>query len=113
VLDDDWITEGIMFTFPVGQAVLIVDEDRGLQTTGKILGAATTDNALYIVLLDRPFPEVKAVLVNADNLRLLTCHWCRDTQLVTVTPFTGEQRDSNTIPTKPCPYCTEKEVVNG
>lgn len=100
-----------MFTYPVDQAVVIDGE-----TTGKILGPAfdVDINVHYIVLLDRPTDSAKAVVVHEDSLQLLTCHWCMDTQRVGFSPMTQGQHETETFPTKPCPYCTEEKVaING
>lgn len=115
--DDDWLMEGIMFTYPVDQAVIING-----RTTGKVLGTVQQHKEKrpwqgvglqYIVLLDQPTPGAKAIVVHEDDMQLLTCHWCRDTQLVPDTPFTIQQHYADELSTKPCPYCTEKAVVNG
>jgi len=94
-----------MFTYPVDQAVLISD-----MATGKVLGPASAANC-YIVELDSPLPGAKAIIVHEDDLRLLTCHWCRDTKKVAQTPFTREQQDTNTIPTRPCAECCREEAI--
>jgi hypothetical protein len=107
--DDDWIWRGIVFDYPIDQAVVFG------KTTGKIvgktfLGIATT--ATCIVLLDQPLPDgTKAVLVPADDLRLLTCHWCLDTKQVADTPFTTERYNADAILMKECPYCSERKPV--
>jgi hypothetical protein len=119
VQDYDEFLEGIMFAYPVDQAVLFTFF--GKTMTGKVLGQAP-DKGVYIVLLDQTLPDAKALLVHEDDMRLLTCRHCQDSQRVTVTGWTGEQAGwtapgvwdgPNTIPTKPCPYCTEKEVTCG
>jgi hypothetical protein len=107
-VSDEWIWRGIVFEYPIDQAVIF----NGV--TGKVLskvahihGVAVNDT--YIVMLDQPQSDgTKAVITHADALRLLSCHWCRDTHVVAVTPFTTEQYDTNAIPTKACPYCTER-----
>jgi hypothetical protein len=112
--DDDWLTEGIMFTYPVDQAVIIDGK-----VTGKVLGPAHDVNGQkigsvhYIVLLDRPTAEAKAVVAHEDSLQLLTCHWCMDTRRVPSGPFTKGQHDTDTFPKEPCPYCTESVVTHG
>lgn len=98
--------EGIAFMYPIDQAVLISEGNK----SGKVLSEPILGNH-YIVLLDHPGDGSKAVIVHGDGMQLVTCHWCRDSQEVPVTPITGEQYDSCTIPTKPCPYCTEKVEV--
>ena len=96
-----------MFVYPVDQAVMFTFF--GAEMTGKVLGQGP-DPKVYIVLLDQRLPDAKALLVHEDDMKLLTCHWCRDTQQVPATPF---YNDGNPTPTQPCPYCTEKAVVNG
>lgn len=96
-----------MFTYPVGQAVIIDGE-----ITGSVLGPAF-DNANYIVLLDHPTNATKAIIAHEDRMQLLTCHWCLDTQKVSSASFYGGQAENNCIPKEPCPYCTEKVGVNG
>jgi hypothetical protein len=106
--DDDWIWRGIVFTYPIDQTVLLLDSKK----TGRVLGMTdhdVVDDAHYIVLLDQPTPEAKAIIVHENNMRLLTCHWCRDTKQVAVTPFTEGQYNTNAIPTKECPYCSERK----
>jgi hypothetical protein len=106
---------GISFMYPIDQDVLILDTKK----TGRVLGVATNDNdyfqhllvGYYIVRLDQPTPDAKAILVHENNLRLLTCHWCQDSQQVPVTPFTMEQYETNTIPTKPCPECQREAYM--
>ena len=83
----------------------VIYEHLGGEFTGKIVGQS---GDYFIILLDQPLPDrTKAVLVPSAICRPLTCHWCRDTQRVAVTPFTLEQYNTNTIPMKECPYCTE------
>ena len=103
--NDEWIWRGLMFTYPVDQAVLISGT-----ASGKILGPASAKNC-YIVLLDQPLPGAKAIIVHEDDLRILTCHWCRDTQKVDCTPFTIEQYETNTIPQRPCAECCREEAI--
>jgi hypothetical protein len=109
--DEFW--EGIVFTYPVDQKVVF--KFFGEELTGKVLGQ-TPDKGVYIVLLDQQMPDTKALLVHEDDMRLLTCNWCRDTRQVAVTPLTGEQIESGNIPMKPCPekcHPENVEVVNG
>lgn len=74
--------------------------------TGKALGTDFNSLDRTIVLLDRPLTDgTKAVSVPTGELKSVACHWCRDTTKVAVTPFTTEQYETNTIPTKECPYC--------
>src|SRR5208283_3743154 len=112
----DKFLEGIVFTYSVDQNVVILNTSTASNpslATGKILGKTSGGAGYYIVKLDRPTSEAKAILVHEDELRLLTCHWCQDSEWVAVTPLTGEQIKTNTIPMKPCPYCTEKAVTRG
>jgi hypothetical protein len=105
VHDDDWILEGIVFTYPVDQKVLIVGG-----ASGKVMGPASASNC-YIVALDQPLPGAKAIIVHEDDLRILSCNWCRDTKQVAQTPFTIDQYDTNTIPTRPCAECCKEEAI--
>ena len=91
--------------YPINQAILILDSN----VSGKVLGPVQGDS--YIVQLDQPTPVTKAIIVHEDNMRILDCHWCRDSQRVPETPFYIGQYETDTIPTKPCPYCTEKVAV--
>ena len=113
--DYDEFFGGIMFTYPVDQKVIF--KFFGEELTGKVLGQAP-DKGVYIVLLDQRMPEAKALLVHEDDMKLLTCNWCRDTEQVPVTPLTGAMLESGNIPMKPCPerchpWNAEKAVVNG
>jgi len=103
VQDDDWIWRGLMFTYSVDQTVLI----SGI-ASGKVLGPASAKN-FYIVELDQPLPGAKAIIVHEDDLRILTCHWCRDTKQVDQTPFTRDQYNTGTIPQRPCDACCKEE----
>jgi hypothetical protein len=108
--DDDWLWKGVAFMYSIDQNVMILNR----KTTGKVLGAADADVCLenyYLVKIDLPGEGPKAILVHEDNLKLLTCHWCRDTQQVPVTPFTIEQYETNTIPQKPCPECQKEAYI--
>ncbi len=103
--DDDWIWRGIVFEYSIDQAVVFDGK-----TTGKVLGKVSSGSNIYIIRLDQPQPDgTKAIVVHADDLRLLTCHWCLDTKQMADTPFTTEQYDTNTIPVKECPYCSERK----
>ena len=79
----------------------------GSTFTGKIVGG---NEDKFIVLLDRPLSDGStAALVPSGMCVPLSCHWCRDTQRVVDTPFTLGQHEADAIPTKPCPYCTERQ----
>lgn len=106
--DDDWIWRGLVFAYSVDQAVVILES----KASGRVLGPAA-EPSCYIIMLDQPLPGARAIIVHEDNMCLVDCYWCRDKQQVSVTPLTGAQLKAGDIPTKPCPYCTEKEMVNG
>src|SRR5271157_6266260 len=81
VQEYDEFSGGIAFMYPINQAILILDSN----VSGKVLGPVQGDS--YIVQLDQPTPVTKAVIVHEDNMRILDCHWCRDSQRVPETPF--------------------------
>jgi hypothetical protein len=80
----------------------------GTRQTGEITGHFSN---YFIVWLDQKLANgEQSVLVPADACQPLTCHWCRDSKKVPVTPFTMPQYETNTIPTKDCPYCVPQAV---